>query len=286
MYNYAVATSEQLTSIGILFVTFTRPTRKPEAYSMTFEIDEILPPPFEWANIPAGATMMLDATDEDPPGTPGGDFYVEPFAVSKYPITNPQYQAFLDAPDGYFDPRWWQFSASSRHWYMANRIPKKTSFPGPELPRTNVSWYDAMAFCRWMSFKIGRNITLPTERQWQRAAQGDDYRNYPWGDVFAGRYCNAGEAGPGQPTPVTWYEDGVSPFDVMDMAGNVYEWCLDEWETGQVNIQSASMRVLRGGSFFDTPADAKITKRHWSFPFLRGFNWGFRICKDRVGPFH
>ena len=131
---------------------------------------------------------------------------------------------------------WWDYSADAKQWRVNNPQPKKTRFSGENLPRTNVKWYEAIAFCRWLTAQIGArgdmSITLPTEQQWQRAAQGDDGREYPWGREFDMNKCNTQESGIGQTTPVTQYPQGASPYGVLDMSGNVWEWCLTDYRSG------------------------------------------------------
>ena len=73
--------------------------------------------------------------------------------MAKYPITNVQYDGFIHDPDGYQNDTWWEYSNESSAWRRKNRISEKTAFAGGKLPRTNVSWYDAVAFTYWLSFK-------------------------------------------------------------------------------------------------------------------------------------
>lgn len=241
------------------------------------EVVDILPSPFEWCVMSAGVVVLADASDANPPGTPGGQFEVSAFAIAKYPITNAQFQAFLDANDGYHDPKWWDYSLAASRWRADNPSARDTAFPGDMLPRTNVCWYDAVAFCQWLSHKTGQPITLPTEHQWQRAAQGDDNRLYPWGSEFDPKRCNIRSRGV---TPVTQYPDGASPFGVCDMIGNVLEWCLNEWSSGETGLDNGSRRVLRGGSWHRTHQDElNVTYRLWNSADFRVDNRGFRIVR-------
>lgn len=211
---------------------------------------DILPQPFEWIEIPAGTVILEDASSRNPPGTKGGSYPVAAFSIAKYPVTNAQYTKFVSAKDGYADARWWEYSEEAKKWRQANAKPEDTAFAGDELPRTNVNWYDAVAFCRWLSAKAGETIMLPTEQQWQWAAQanpdGETRWKYPWGDEFDAKRCNFNTNGP---TPVRKFPNGASPYGVMDMSGNVWEWCLTEYGTGDVYITGNKTRVLRGGSW-------------------------------------
>ena len=99
------------------------------------------------------------------------------FHIARYPVTNAQYRAFIDA-GGYQDERWWVG--------LAERIkaPRDPGWPEPNRPRENVTWYEAMAYCRWLSAQLGYEVRLPTEQEWEKAARGTDGREWPWGDGY------------------------------------------------------------------------------------------------------
>jgi hypothetical protein len=237
---------------------------------------EILPTPFEWCEIPRGFVTLIDVSGQG--GTTGGKFEVQIFSIAKYPITNAQYQGFVDASDGYRDARWWNYSREAASWRMLRPQPTDAAFSGRDLPRTNVSWYDAIAFTRWLSYRTGRQITLPTERQWQRAAQGDDQREYPWGNTFDPTCCNV-SGKKGKPTPVTHNTSGGSPFQVMDMAGNTNEWCLTKWNTDNIQLTGNEARILRGGCWLDSAAALCVTTRHYDKPSSERRTNGFRLVR-------
>ncbi|MCC7450847.1 MAG: SUMF1/EgtB/PvdO family nonheme iron enzyme, partial [Anaerolineae bacterium] len=197
-------------------------------------LDKAAPPkpPFtlpllEWIDIPAGQVTL-----EDDAGT----FPVEPFKIAKYSVTNAQFQAFID-DGGYREDRYWKGLA------QRETAPKDPSWSDPTHPRETVNWYEAMAFTRWLSEKTGLSVTLPTEWQWQWAAVGDTGWAYPYGNSFDPNKGNTSESKIWRTTPVDRYPQGVSPFGVVDMAGNVWEWCLNEFETPRnVNVRSESRR--------------------------------------------
>jgi formylglycine-generating enzyme required for sulfatase activity len=171
--------------------------------------------------------------------------------VARTPVTNAQYAHFM-AATGHEPPK---------HW--------KGKTPPNELrdhPVVYVSWHDAVAYAEWAGAR------LPTEQEWETAARGIDGRRYPWGDVFDPTRCNTDESGIGTTTPVGRYspkfhpeqrpesaeglvEGGDSPFDCVDMAGNVWEWTASEWKPGDEN------RVLRGGSWDSTQYYARCAFR-------------------------
>src|SRR5262245_3543686 len=105
-----------------------------------------------------------------------GTFAVQPFAISKYPVTWAQYRSFLEADDGYHQQRWWRGLAERQEQ------PGEQYRQQDNHPAETVSWYEAVAFCCWLSARLGYEVRLPTEWEWQHAATGGDpSRDYPWG---------------------------------------------------------------------------------------------------------
>lgn len=243
--------------------------------STLLSVTDIMPGPLKWCLIPEGKVTLEDVRRRG--GTSGGVFHVPQFVIAKYPVTNAQFKVFLKASDGYVDSRWWSFSPDAQHWHSANPQAKYPIFMGDAIPATSVNWYDSVAFCLWLSEKLGRRIMLPTEAQWQRAAQGNDARCYPWGDYFNARHCNTKESGLRLPADVASHPSGASPFGVMDMSGNVREWCVTKWETGADTLMGDDCRVLRGGSFYGGSQRAKCTYRSKGQPTVRLSSYGFRI---------
>ncbi len=243
--------------------------------------DRLLPDPFAWIEIPAGSITIEDASHYPKPGTAGGTYHVDAFAIAKYPITNAQWECFIQAEDGYRNPRWWDYADLAREWRGNHVMHAATAFPGDDLPRTNVCWYDALAFCRWLSHKGGQIITLPTESQWERAARGDEDRMYPWGGQFDRTCCNSsvGEPASGV-TPVAMYPDGVSPYGVFDMVGNVWEWCRTGWGHEACDISMNCPRILLGGAWNVIYSyDMRAANRYRFYPSQEGSDIGFRIVR-------
>lgn len=241
----------------------------------------ILPPPFAWVTIPAG-TVTLQVGPFEQKTT-----YIDGFAIARYPITNAQFDVFAQAEEGYANPVWWEFSPQATAWHRANPAPKGTGFPGDDLPRTNITWYEALAFSRWLTAILrhaegedaGRTILIPSELQWMRAAQGDALRRYPWGDDFD---PNRAHYNSSRPQPVTQYPAGASPFGVMDMIGNVAEWCLithEAQDTGHSPIQQ-KRGAIHGGSWGSSNVtELRIDARlMMAFDFWNG-STGFRIVR-------
>jgi len=147
----------------------------------------------------------------------------------------------------------------------------------PNLPMTNLSWHEARGFC---AFANGR---LPTEDEWEKAARGSDAREYPWGDQLDCAHANWGNfenegpcAGrnPGKPAPVGSYPQGASPFGVLDLAGNVWEWVADKYD------RDPSRRVVRGGSCCSYFVKPRLSNRNAWDPAHRDGDLGFR-CVSR-----
>ncbi len=204
------------------------------------------------------------------------------FYISRYPITCAQFQVFLEAEDGFQSDVWWE-DLVRHHPQLRTRTRHIGNYP-----RDRISWHDAVAFCRWLSAMFAFEITLPTEVQWEKAARGTDGRLYPWGNEYISGYANINEtiwnAGPydlGSTCAVGLYPQGISPYGVHDMSGNVWEWCLNRPDQLQVtDIGGEQPRALRGGSWDLNAKMARATYRGGSYPDRQSDNRGFRVvCK-------
>jgi formylglycine-generating enzyme required for sulfatase activity len=197
-----------------------------------------------------------------------------PFFIAKYPITYSQYKAFLDDAQGYAGKRWWN---------GLERKPKpgEQDHPIDNCPAENVSWYDAMAFCRWLTARLGYEVRLPTEMEWQQAATGGNPNNeYPWGPNWIESRANTDESRLSRTTAVGMYVGGASAHEVLDLAGNVWEWCLNKFERpNDVAMSGKERRVARGGSWAYYQALARCAFRGFLHPAFRYGNIGFRIVR-------
>ena len=210
------------------------------------QTESILGSPFEWCHIPGGEVNLLDASDYG--GTAGGTYHVADFAIGKYLITNGQYQRFVRHPNGFATSNWWDYSPQASQWRKDRRHPMPTAFPGADLPCTRVSWFDSVAFCNWLSAELQVTVRLPTEQEWQRAAVGDTGWTYPWGndlDETRGNFANR----IGQVSAVGSLPLGQSPFGVMDMTGNLWEWSSTIWGTESTDLGGYIYRTFRGGAW-------------------------------------
>jgi len=234
------------------------------------DVLDILPPPFEWCQIPSIQGFEL-RTDEGNKGTYG----ITPFYMAKYPVTYAQFQVFIDAEDGFFNSHWWEgLAADDEH----KGQPQAAAWPIDNHPRENVSWHDAVAFTRWLSSQTGTEIRLPTEWEWQWAAAGDTGWDYPYGPEFDRAKSNTYESSIGETTPVDRYPQGASPFRVLDMSGNVWEWCLNIYEEpANTDTTGDALRVVRGGAFNNGRGLARVSIRFRLDPDGRHWDYGFRV---------
>ena len=216
----------------------------------------------EWIRIPAGKFWMGEGDELH-------EVELPEFHISRVPITNAQYALFVQdakykAPDGWEE----------------NRPPK-----GKEShPVVNVAWYDAIKYCDWLSEKVGKRVTLPTEAEWEKAARGDDKREYPWGKWETYR-ANTSELGVGDTTPVGIFLEGASPYGVLDLSGNVWEWTRSLYKEypyvseGRDVVEAKDKDVLglRGGSFYYSSWNVRCAFRFRGYPNGRSYVIGFRI---------
>jgi len=215
----------------------------------------------DMVKVPAGSFLYGDDKREE--------IIEQPFLIDIYPVTNRQYEQFIKQ-GGYLKDEYW--SENGRKWrdenmvhlyYYRNRKERNQ----PDCPVVWVTYFEAEAYAEWAKKR------LPKEKEWEKAARGDDGREYPWGDLFDKEKCNTEESGIGNTTPVTTYPEGVSPYGCYDMAGNVWEWTDSRHDDN-------GAKVLRGGSWDFDQVHARCAYRDGLHPLIR-FNFiGFRCVKN------
>jgi formylglycine-generating enzyme required for sulfatase activity len=200
---------------------------------------------------------------------------LDAYYIDKYEVTNARYKACVDAGEC-------TAPGSVGSW---TRSPYYGTSTYADYPVLNVTWNQASAFCAWAG---GR---LPTEAEWEKAARGSsDTRVYPWGNSAPD--CTKTNYSPcvGDTSRVGSYPSGASPYGVMDMAGNVWEW-VNDWYDGNyysvspgVNPQGPATgweRVLRGGSWGSGDLNVRSARRLSNFPDFWDFNFGFRCVRSQ-----
>ncbi len=232
-------------------------------------------PMLEWCEIPAGKVRVAGSMASRVK-------QIDTFLMARYPVTNKQYQIFLNAPNGYVNPQWWDYAESARQWRAANPKPRLSKFEGHDRPRESVTWYDAKAFSLWISDLLKLEITLPTLQQRQRAIMGDDERIFPWGNTFEQTRCNTRESELRLTTVVNRYPDGVSQYGVYDLAGNVWEWCADvttaEKPAEDAQVETPQEKAVVHGGAFVSPYDRCHVGMFYTLPLNTVFaSIGFRL---------
>lgn len=190
-----------------------------------------------------------------------------PFSIGRFPVTNGEYSAFLDAIGG-------EQPESIRSEEPRNH------------PVWGVTFEQALAYAAWLGGVLGKTCRLPHEAEWEYAARGSSGREYPFGQTFDPGLCNTIESGIGHTTPVDAYPKGTSEFGVFDLAGNVEEWTMDFYAPypGGVLVEDELVRalgpyrVLRGGSFSRGGDLARCARRHGPLPSLEFRFIGFRVA--------
>ncbi len=245
-------------------------------------------PDFDWVRILEGEFQYGD--DKDEYAAKPQKLRLPEFYISRFPVTFSQFQCFVEDPEGVNQSRWFEGLTDDDD----DRRMDEQRFKFDNHPRDTVSWYQAMAFCRWLSWRLGTTfdlkkvaewaVRLPTEFEWEKAARGTDGRLYPYGNDFDAAKGNTGEdeSDIGQTSAVGIFPNGASPYGVEEMSGNVWEWCLSDYDKPQVdarkeNLRKAKYRVLRGGSWFVNRLDARAVCRYVDRPANRDYFPGFRL---------
>lgn len=225
----------------------------------------------EWITVPAGEFWMgsaQGARNEKPVHR----LLVPEFRIARTPVTNAQYQLYVQATG----------AAPPQHWKDGQPPKEKLAHPV-----VYITWQDAGAYCEWLSSVTGKKVRLPTEAEWEKAARGDqDRREYPWGDQFNKTKCNSAESGIGETSPVGAFPTGASPYGCLDMSGNVWEWVQDWYDADYYGPTrnpkgpvSGEYRIVRGGSWSDTPRLVRVSFRGRYIPDPRSDLVGFRCAQ-------
>jgi formylglycine-generating enzyme required for sulfatase activity len=213
------------------------------------------------------------------------------YYIGKYPVTVGAYRAFVGA-EGYQRRRYW----TETGWAWCESVVRAQpefwddgKWTGDDrFPVVGVSWYEASAYCQWLSEETGGSYRLPTEAEWEKAARGTDDRLYPWGDEFDAKRCNTRASGLNQTEPVGQYSPGgESPYGCAEMAGNASEWTLSQYRPypydgndGRNEVEGDAERVTKGGSWYKPALRARVVARGMNDPFFADNDVGFRCVLD------
>jgi serine/threonine-protein kinase len=200
-----------------------------------------------------GGEFWMGSDDGPKEEQPKRRVHLDEYYIARNPITNGQYQCFIQET-GHRPPAFWE-EARFNQLYQ---------------PVVGVDWFDAMAYCQWAG------LQLPTEHQWEKAARGLDDRTWPWGNQEPDETrCNFNQ-NVGATREVGSYLDGASPYDCLDMAGNVQEWCVTKWresyeEEPDDSPEGDEGRILRGGCWQDDAQKIRCSRRFAHLPGWPGF---------------
>jgi formylglycine-generating enzyme required for sulfatase activity len=243
-------------------------------------------PDIAWRPIPAGNFILGSDAGIEQEG-PQHTSCLPDFVIGRFPVTTAQFAAF--AADGGYGERWRHCWTDEGWAWKGDHVGPYAVGEGYDLPNqpvVMVTWHEAAAFCRWLSEKLGRTVSLPSEAQWEKAARGLDGRTYPWGEAPpTPNQVNSAESGVGATMAVGSFPQGASPFGVCDMSGNVWEWCQSKWRDtyhsqADDDPTGDGPRVVRGGSYLDSAASLRCTNRLKSAPGYRDWDCGFRVVSS------
>ncbi len=249
----------------------------------------------ELVEIPAGPFLM-GSSDKDKQAEkrekPQHRLELPTYWIGKTPVTNAQFCPFVEG-DGYHNLDYW--TDAGWKWREEEQIVQPAYWQdsksnGDDYPVVGISWFEAVAYACWLSEQTGHDYYLPTEAEWEKAARGPDGNIWPTGNTWKAEHCNSKEAGLKRTTPVGHYPSGASPYGVLDMAGNVWEWCATRWgknypyqledEWSAAYLSGENLRTIRGGSWYHgQQKDVRGAYHYYSFPRHRDFIIGVRLTR-------
>lgn len=258
--------------------------------------------PDYWCPIDAGAFWYGDDRKEKLQQVTLSSSY----KIACYPVTNAAFARFIEA--GGYDPDqpWW--TEQGRTFLLPGghpmddpeqpitmpRLWHRSRSNGPTQPVVGVSWYEAVAYCAWLTDQGHRQgwlpttdeIRLPTSLEWERAARHTDQRRYPWGDAEPdAERANYDDTGIGAPSPVGCSPAGSAECGALDMAGNVDEWtgtpdAKDQQVEAQKDFTPSDGVVVRWSAFNDSSERMCCGSRDRDDPGVRDVDWCFRVVRS------
>jgi len=234
--------------------------------------------------------------------------YVDDFALAKYPTTNAMFARFRE-DGGYQNPAWWwgvpesfwRGDGTVKDWVgdvrTQPRYWNEERLNGANQPVVGVSWYEVVAYCRWLTMRLndGHVYRLPTEAEWERAARGREGRRYAWENDWEQDRANTEELNLERTTPVGLFPAGATPEGLLDMTGNVREWCSDWFDAEEYARRAGSLvrnpqgpeegssKVLRGGSWYNGASVVRCADRGGIRPVgYIAVSSGFRVARGSL----
>jgi len=260
-------------AFGLDFIARTRDTLGPEP-----EIVDSLGMRFVLVK---GGPFVMGGDDGPADERPARTVELDAYYIGRHEVTNAQFEQFSPGHRS----KWREYS------------------PGDDTPAVAVTWEETASFCRWLSRREGVEYRLPTEAEWEMAARGADARRYPWGDEgptaedgsYRANFAPARERGRWRldgfelASPIGMFPSGASPCGCLDMAGNVWEWCLDRYAPdcyasaparNPVGPEEGDLRAIRGGSYTTGADTLRCSNRLGKPPGFYEVNLGFRCVRE------
>lgn len=215
--------------------------------------------------IPKGEFLM-GSTDGAANERPVHKVWLDAFEIAQYPVTNREYALFLKASTHSAPPFW-----------------HDTKFSHPQQPVVGTTWFDAQAYCQWLSELTGKHYRLPTEAEREKAARGGlSACTYPWGDELPDDHKGSRN---GQLEPVG--NDGANGYGLYNMAGGVHEWCSDWHNADYYQVspyknpqgpEQGQRKVSRGGAWRHAIRFSRCAARSSVHPITQYNDFGFRCA--------
>lgn len=248
-------------------------------------------PDIAWCDIEPGPFIMGNTEEQAKRDNERPQFtcnlICQPYRIGRYSVTNEQFNAFVK-DDGYTEQWRHCWTDAGWAWKGDSSGPEKQGgvYDLPNHPVVRVSWYEAVAFCNWLSERLDYRVSLPTEAQWERAARHTDGRVYPWGNKGEpGKHCNMDDTGIGTTSAVGIFPAGNAECGAADMAGNVWEWCNTKWRDSYEGcerktddtLDAEERSVARGGMFVGSVSEVRCAGRGGGRPGGDSGGLGFRV---------
>ena len=230
------------------------------------------------------------------------------YRIGRYPVTNAEYRRFIDA-GGYQERQWWTengwtyLQPGSQRRLESNetritlpRLWEHATYNQPTQPVVGISWYEAAAYCAWLTAQgrsagwlpVGDELRLPTSLEWERAARGIDQRRYPWGDAAPdAERANYKDTGIGRPTPVGCFPAGAAVCGALDLAGNVWEWLSTphaepERSEARKDFTPNERVLMKNSAWAATIENMCCGARNRNYPYFRIIDVAFRSVWSRA----